>query len=105
MIDDRRVKPLDERAIGFLEKPESLADVPTAGIEVVFNGDLDGIAAFADGEGILHWAAVEKADVIVRIRRRKPPGPAAGLAGVEDLDAVLGFEFAKEGLDLLRHSL
>jgi len=104
MIDDWRVKPFDECPIGFVQKSEGFADVPTTGVKVVFNGDLDRVAAFADGESMLHRAAVKKADVIVRIRRRKSPGPAAGLAGVEDLDAVFGFEFAQEGLDLFGHA-
>lgn len=43
--------------------------------------------------------AVEEAHVIVRIRRRKSPGPAARFAGVEDADVVGSFEAGEGGLD------
>ncbi len=38
----------------------------------------------------------KETDVIIAVRRREPPGPAAGLAGVKNPHATLGFNAAEQ---------
>ena len=67
------------------------------------NGDLDGVRRCKDIQVFISRTSVEKADIIIAIRRRKSPSTASGFTSIENLDTAFLLDVVEEFLDFFGH--
>ena len=112
-VDNGRIQPFHERGVALSQQPKRLAQFPAAHIQRAGNGLLNHIALRAQAQIPRQARHVEKAHVVITIRRGKAPAATAGFAGVEHGDIVLffngrqprqyfGAHFGSDGVGVLR---
>ncbi len=79
-----------------MHQPQELAEVPAIAVQKVIRHYPHVVLALVDGEVPFPWVQVDEADVEIAIRRGEAPGPAAALAGVADLDALVVLDLGEE---------
>jgi len=88
LIDDRRFCPFDDDGIAAECQKQSLAQIPAAGIDVAFDGELDDIARRLQHEMTSDGSNIDETAVIIAVGRRKSPGTAAAFDGEQDRHAL-----------------
>ena len=86
MIDDRGIRPLKQGGISPLELYQRFFQIPSIDIQHLVQLPLDHIPAAVQAQVFPAWPHIDKTNVIVAVWRRKSPGPASRLHGMEDPD-------------------
>lgn len=102
-VDDLRVEALHDRDVALLEEHQALLEIPARNVPHAVLIECDRVGRGRELQIVLERTHVDEADVVVRARGRKAPASAARLAGIEDPDAVGGFEAPEPRLRFVKH--
>ena len=73
MIDDGRIEPFKKGRIGRPEEIEGFYKVPPIHIQDVRERQFNDIAELTNAQIIFERAYINKADIVIAVRRLKPP--------------------------------
>lgn len=88
-----------------MEESKRRVQIPAVDIQYIIDRHFDHISRFLQLEIILRSSHIDKADIIIAVRRREPPRTAAGFHGVENPDILLLFQLGKRLQNFVPHGL
>lgn len=87
-VGDRRFQPFYHHGVSLERKPQRLSEIPTAGIDIANDRELDDIARRNKSKMMLDGTDVDKATIIIAVGRWKAPGAATTFDRKTDADAL-----------------
>ena len=102
-VADRAFAPLRQDRVVLEHKAQRLANIPAVQIDLIDNGPFDHIADRLKREIVSARPDVEKAHVVIAVRRWEAPCARTGFHRHQQAHAVLARHTGETGLDIGAH--
>ena len=100
-VHDRRIGPLHHIGVPLPNRQHRLFQVPAVDVEHLIQLPFDHIFHRVDAKILLGRMHIDEPHIIIAVRRRKPPGPAAGFCGEQYFDIVARLDLVQILLNFL----